>query len=336
MNNKIQLLLALLLLLIVASCQHNPYLKGDEDKNINITFQRFENELHRLNIENLDSKKQSLQQKYGEFFAVYNQGIVRLGTPESPNYNKALMRFLNDTIYTTVYDTVSYYYPDMHTEEVKLTAAFRNYNRVFPERQIPQCYTHISGFNTPIVVGDSILSVSLENYLGEDHVFYEKLGTYTYLLPHRNRENIAADAMRGWLVSEFPSTHRKTNLLNNLIQEGKLLFLQQVIMPKEDSHRIIALTQEDYLWCVKNEMALWKFMIEKKHLFSTKQTVIAKYIQDGPFFNFWGNGSSPLVGKYVGWQIINSYMAKNKDVSIEELLKNNNAQDILENSGYRP
>ncbi|MDA3854590.1 MAG: hypothetical protein PF444_10190 [Bacteroidales bacterium] len=335
MNNKKHLLFALLLLLM-SSCQNDSYLKGKEDKNINITFHRFEQELNTLNEKNVENEKYLLQHKYGEFFNMYNKGVVRLGDPTSPNYNANLIHFINDSIYKTVYDSVHYYFPSMKVEETKLTAAFRNYNRMFPERQIPQCYTHISGFNTPIVVGDSILSISLENYLGAEHVFYKKLGTYTYLLPRKNRENLATDAMRGWLVSEFPNPFRQDNLLNNIIQEGKILFIQQVLMPEEAPHLILGLTQENYMWCEKNELSLWQFMIEKQHLFSKKQTIIAKYLQNGPFFNFFGRGSSPLVGKYIGWKIVSSYMAKNKDISIEELLKNTNGQEILEHSGYKP
>lgn len=335
MKNKEHLIVALLVLLL-SSCQNNSYLKGKEDKNLNITFQRFDQDLNNLNEQNIETEKIVLHKKYGEFFNIYNKGVIRLGDPLSTNYNRYLMHFLNDSIYRTVYDSVQYYFPSMKVEEAELTEGFRNYKRMFPNRIIPQCYTHISGFNTPIVVGDSILSVSLENYLGADHVFYKKLGTYTYLLPRKNRENLVSDAMRGWLVSEFPSPSRQDNLLNSIIQEGKILFIQQILMPQEAPHLIIGLTEDNYKWCEKNELSLWQFMIEKQHLFSKQQTIIAKYLQEGPFFNFFGKGSSPLVGKYIGWKIVTSYMDKNNNISIEELLQNTNGQEILEHSGYKP
>lgn len=318
------------------SCNQNPYLKGKPDKELSITFQRFEKDLDALNTHSIDNDKYLLQEEYGEFFSIYNQGIVQLGNYQSLDYNTRTLHFLSDSIYSAIFDTVAFYFPDLENEEMKLTEAFRNYKMMFPNRQIPQCYTHISGFNTPVVVGDSILSISLENYLGAEHPFYKKLGTYTYLLPRKNRENISTDAVRGWLVSEFPSNASQKSLLNSIIQEGKLLFIQQLLMPEETPHLIIGLTPEQYTWCEHNEMAVWRFMIEKQHLFSKEQTTIGKYLQNGPFFNFFGQGSSPLVGKYIGWQVVSSYMKNNKDISIEDLLSNNDGQEILASSGYKP
>lgn len=324
------------LLLVLFSCQNSPHLKGRVDKNLHISFMRFEKELDVINKENIENEKFFLAQKYGEFFTIYNHGVLRLGNFQSQSYDRNIIRFLSDTIYREVYDSVALHYPELLVEEQKLTDAFRNYKLIFPERQIPQCYTHISGFNTPIVVGDSVLSVSLESYLGADHIFYKRLGTYTYLLPRKDRKNISIDAMRGWLVSEFPNNMDKEHLLDLIIQEGKILYLLEVLMPKEKPNLIIGITPEQYTWCQKNEEALWRFMIEKQHLFSISQTTIAKYVQNGPFFNFFGKGSSPLVGKYVGWQIVNSYMASNKDVSIDDLINNTNGQEILEASKYKP
>ena len=328
--------LLLISFFFLLSCNENPYLKGKPDQTLNITFQRFEKELNTVNPENINQDKVLLQEKYGEFFNIYNEGIIRLGNYQSEDYNAHLLHFLDDSIYNSIYDSVAHDFTDLKTEEIQLSKAFRNYKLLFPERQIPQCYTHISGFNTPIVVGDSILSISLENYLGEEHVFYKKLGTYTYLLPHKNREHLAVDAMRGWLVSEFPDRSVKNHLLNTIIYEGKLLFIQQLLMPEEEASLILNLTPEQYTWCEENEMSVWRFMIEKQHLFSKEKTTIAKYIQDGPFFNFYGQGSSPLVGKYIGWQIVNAYMEKNKDLSVDDLLNTIDGQAILASSGYRP
>jgi len=318
------------------SCQENRYFKTDEDKSLTISFKRFDQAVDQLRDADIEVEKYKLKEKYGEFFDIYNQGVIRMGNITDPNYNESLKHFLNDSIYQLVYDTVQVHYPNLKREEEQLTQAFRNYHRIFPERQIPQCYTHISGFNEPIVVGDSILAISLENFLGQDHIFYKNLGTYNYLLSRKNNDYLAVDAMRGWIESEFPYGNAQSNLLNTIVKEGKYLFIQQLVMPETPPHQIVGITEEQYKWCLKNELNLWSFVIEKQHLFSKHQLTISKYIQNGPFFNFFGSGSSPMVGKYLGWQIVSSYMENNKDVTIEELLKTTDGQEILEHSGYRP
>lgn len=334
---KKQLIFVVLAFGFLFSCKDkNRYFQGEKDNNIVISFQRFEPELNAIKESNIEEKKALLAKKYGEFYQIYNKGILRIGEAQDSDYNAQLLHFLNDSIYKMVYDTVEQHFPNMDVEEKKLTAAFKKYNRIFPDRQIPQCYTHISGFNTPIVVGDSILSISLENYLGNKHNFYKRLGCYNYLLENKNPQNIASDAIRGWLISEFPRNVETNDLLNNMIQEGKIIFLQHIIMPKEPLSRIIGLSERQYTWCEKNELSVWQFTIEKQYLFSKQQRIIAKYLQNAPFFNFYGIGSSPMIGKYIGWQIVNSYMNKNKDVTIDDLIRNISGQKILEASGYKP
>lgn len=334
--SKNSFILVVGLLLTLLSCKENRYLRGEKDKSIQVQFHRFEQDFNALKRQDINEQKNKLATNCPSFFEIYNQGVIRLGAYKSPNYNAKTLQFLNDSIYMMVFDTVSYYFQDLSEEEKKLTEAFRNYHLLFPERQIPAFYTHISGFNEPIVVGDSILSISLENYLGENHLFYKNLGTYTYMLPKKNRENLPVDAVRGWLMSEFPYDDVQTSLLNNMIHEGKLLFIQSVIMPQEEAYRLLGLTPQQYEWCEINEKQLWTFAIEKQHLYSKHQLTIAKYMQDGPFFNFYGSGSSPLVGKYLGWKIVSSYMKNNKNQSINTLMTNKNGQNILQTSGYRP
>ncbi len=331
-----QLIYLLLALVFMSSCKDTGcrYFTGKENKSINISFQRFDRELNQINTSNIDKEKQVLNQKYPEFFEIYNRGIMRFGSYNTPYYNAHMLDFLNDSTYLEIYDTVQVHYPNLDIEEQELTKAFRRYNRIFTERQIPCCYTHISGFNTPLVVGDSILSISLDNYLGCDHEFYKRLRLYTYLLPNKNRQNIVSDAMRAWLVSEFPSNNK--TLLDNMVAEGKIVFLLHLTLPEEAPHLILGLTPEQFSWLDQHELEVWKFAIENKHLFSTNQLTISKYLQAGPFFNFFGQGSSPMVGRYIGWHIVSDYMKSNKDVTIEELLQNTNGQKILEASGYKP
>lgn len=324
------------IILSFTACQNNRHLTGELSQDINVSFERFERDFQHINDPNTTCDKLCMFKKYDEFFHIYNEGILHIGNMNNPNYDIQTNHFLNDSIYLMVYDTVAHYFPSLETEEAQLTKVFQNYNRVFNERTIPRFITHISGFNEAIVVSDSVLSVSLENYLGEEHIFYQNLGIHNYQRPHKNRENLVVDAVRGWISSDFPETSAENNLLGQIIHEGKILYIMQTLMPKTPEYAIIGLSPDQYHWCEQNEGQLWSFMITQKHLFSNLQLIIAKYVNDGPFFNFWGEGSSPLVGKYIGWKIVSEYMDSNKDTSIDELLRNTNSQNILQKSSYKP
>lgn len=323
-------------LIIASSCQQKKaYFNTNKMEHLDMKFTRFEREFNGLKKGDIEEQKQALSKRYPIFYTVYNQGVIRIGAAEDERYNFYTKKFLSDSIYLEVYDTVMVHFPDMKAYEKAFSTAFSRYHAAFPHHQIPAIYTHISGFNEPIVVADSTLSISLENYLGPEHVFYKRLGTYTYQLKHKNEKHLVGDAMRGWLASEWDIAAQST-LLDHMIHEGKILFILEQIVPDAKIEDLIGISTEQYEWCERYTSENWAFMIEKKHLFSNRNSVISKYIQDGPFFNFVGAGSSPMIGKHIGWKIVSSYMQNHPQMSLEELLKNKDSQSILEKSKFKP
>ena len=323
-------------LIISSSCKHdNRYIDARDLKEINLKIQRFDKDFNKLKTSEVDSYKKELKEQYPIFFPVYNQGVIRIGDANDTNYNNYAKKFLYDSIYIEVYDTVMQHFQSLKNYEKDFSAAFSRYHALFPKQEIPHIYAHVSGFNEAIVVADSTISISLDNYLGENHVFYKRLGIYQYQLKHKNPSHLVSDAMRGWLSSEW-EVSTLSNLLDRIIYEGKILFILEQILPDTPINQLIGISKEQLEWCKRYEANTWKFMIEKKHLFSNRNSVISKYLQDGPFFNYVGSGSSPMVGKYIGWKIVKSYMKANTQISIMDLINKTSAQEILEESKYRP
>jgi hypothetical protein len=60
------------------------------------------------------------------------------------------------------------------------------------------------------------------------------------------------------------------------------------------------------------------------------------YLNEAPFTAPVSQDSPGRVGTWVGWQIVKSYMDKNKNVSLQQLVSENNYQQLLEKSDYRP
>jgi hypothetical protein len=61
-----------------------------------------------------------------------------------------------------------------------------------------------------------------------------------------------------------------------------------------------------------------------------------KYTSDGPFTSVLSKQAPARIGHWVGWQIIRQYMNNNPDVSLEQLMQENDAQAILKKSKYKP
>jgi uncharacterized protein YjaZ len=62
------------------------------------------------------------------------------------------------------------------------------------------------------------------------------------------------------------------------------------------------------------------------------------FTNDGPFTTAkdFGNGTAPRIGSYIGWRIVKQYMEKNPKITLAQLLKLVDADDILTKSKYKP
>ena len=77
-------------------------------------------------------------------------------------------------------------------------------------------------------------------------------------------------------------------------------------------------------------------VIEQKHLFSSDLFLIRKYVNDAPFTAPLSQDSPGRAGAWIGWQIVRSYMERNPSVTLPELMRTNDYERLLEQSGYRP
>jgi hypothetical protein len=299
-----------------------------------VEIQRFDIDFFKTDTNNVARSLAGLREKYGNFTDLYLTGIIgNLFT----NENEVTREFLTHPAYRKFYSDVETTFTDVTDLEKDLTTAFSYIKHYFPDIEIPQVYTHVSGFGDIIVVTDSILSISLDYYLGSDYQNYQYVdGIHSYMTQNMYRKKIPSDAIFWWLTTEFPDFIEVPQLLDNIIYYGKIMYLTEVAFPKEKKETLMGYTTKQWDWVKANEAQMWNYIMENKHLFSTETLVTAKYINPAPFTSFFPNDSPGRTGIWIGWQIIRSYMDKNKDVTLPELMNNHDAQNILEKSGYRP
>lgn len=332
----------IMLILFVAlgslwGCKKESRFKTDpKDSLLTMESHRFDQALQSMDTTKMTEEIMRLASLYPSFYKLYCQRIIRVGLPNDKQHSFFLKHFLSDTIYQEVYDTVQLHFRDLTGVETDLVNGLKRYNLLFPEKSIPQIFYHISGFNEAIVVGDKILSISLENYLGENHPFYEWLGVYQYKKVQKIPERIARDALLGWITTEFEQNTQHNMLIDEMIYQGKLIFLLEQLLPNIPDNILLGQTEQHYRWCEANEANIWTAMIEWKHLFSKDRLTIKKHIDDAPFNNFFGEGSAAKSGVYMGWRIVSAYMDNNKDLTLQDLFNAESGQMILQMSGYKP
>ncbi|HEY0030682.1 MAG TPA: hypothetical protein VGC65_07985 [Bacteroidia bacterium] len=323
--------------LFLTSCGNDPLDVDVSDVSIKeITIDRLEQDLFGMDTTNIKPATEKLVAKYGKFYSTFVSVILNNGGLRDSSYAFRIKSFISDFYMKKAFLDVQKTYPD--TEELKkgLTKAYERFNYHFPDKALPKPVTMISGFNYSVVVVDSTIAIGMETYLGSNSEFYTALAVPRYKSMFMNRENMVPDAIRQWMLTEFPNTMQKHDFLSEIIYMGRIMYLADALLPgTPDSLKIqYSALQMDY--CQQNEFNVWSYFAAQKLLYTTDQAEIMKYTSDGPFTSALSKEAPSRIGHWMGWQIVRQYMKNNPDVTMKDLMNEVDAQKILTKSKYKP
>lgn len=298
-----------------------------------IPINRFDKDLFRL-IETGDTSLQSkLIERYPAMLDILGKGVLNIQSPATPDFFEKLRAFYSEPTLESLYRSTISQYDSVADIEQELGQAFAYLTAHFPAMRLPAVYMHVSGFNQNVLVGDSLLSISIDKYMGKDFALYQDF-FYDSQKERMQRANVVPDYLAGWLMAEYPFAGKENVLLDRMLYEGKIKYLVSQALGRSDAAEIIGYSRQAYNWCKKNEGEIWKAIIERKHLYTPDLQMTNQYFEDLPSI-FPGNEAPGNIGTWMGWQLINQYMSETK-VSPEALMRNNDAQAILTASKYKP
>lgn len=303
--------------------------------NFDIKIERFDSAFWNIDTTNIVDEFNKMQTLYPDILPIYTEKIILFGSPNSQITHNTYKLFRKDTAVQQLYNDALTIYKNMSDIEQDLTTAFRRAQYFIPRFATPKVYCHVSGLNQSMIVGETFISLSIDNYLGEDYPLYEKIGIYKYQRTNMRKEKVASDYISAWLSSEF-SNNIANNLLSDMIHHGKILYTVSVLLPKTPEYVIMGYTKKQWAWAKENESKMWNTLIASKALYTTNMIEKSRYINDGPFTLPFTQESPGRAGVYIGWQIVKSYMRHNPEISIQQLLQQPDAQVILNNSNYKP
>ena len=329
-------IIIIVLCTILLSCGNNPLDIDVSDVKIDLTVKRFDQDLFKFTSDITPKDVQELQTKYGVFFHDFAESVINIGPIENPNINYQLNSFAKDSYINEIKIDVSKNYSDFSPYQNELENAFKHYKHYFPKKNIPIVITYISGFNYAITTDESYLGIGLDMFLGSNYDAYTQLGLPQYKTAFMSKDDLVIGAMLGWISTEFELKEKNANLLAEMIHQGKIIYLLDALMPTIPNTIKMSYNENQLKWCDNNEEQVWFYFIDNDLLFTKEPTEIIKYMGEAPFIQGFPEGSPGRIGHWVGWQIVKAYMEKNPTVSIEKLMLNDNAQQILNESKYKP
>ena len=323
-------------ILVLVGCNNDPLDVDTSHLKPNLTFKRLDQDLFKLNPAAGKTNIKQLREKYGEFLNAYSEGVLRLGKPQSENYPYAVAQFITDESMKTLYTDVQDEFPDISNLEDSFEDAFSRYMYHFPDSTIPEIVFHISAINFAVVATPKTLAVGLDMFLGSDYPVYPMVGLPQYLIKNMKREQVVPQAIKGWVQSMYETEATRNSLLDHMIFEGKLLYAMDALLRSTPDSVKIGFTSQEMNWCTTYEARVWAHIIEEELLYDTEYMTINKWINQAPFVAGIPKDSPGRLGQWIGHQIVRNYMKNNPETSLTGLMTNENAQEILTQSKYKP
>ncbi|WP_143525020.1 gliding motility lipoprotein GldB [Labilibacter marinus] len=339
MQNIMKLKYVVIILVLVLgaiSCKDKTMHPEVSHINVELSVVPIYQEIHGMDTMKVEEEIKPILEKHPAFMQAYAHKIVKLGDPALPDFSKRLYDFVTYPANKDIFTKSKEVFPDFNDFEQELEEGFKHYKYYFPEATIPEIYLMISGFSQSIAVDSLWLGVSVEKYLGQDCEFYEWLDIYQYLRIGMVKEKMAPDVLRAIALTNYPNHPKVEDLINNMVYQGKMRYFVHRMFPDIKDTLLFDYTAEQMLWCNNHEPDMWASLVEWKHLFKEDRMMIQKYTGDAPFTSNFGNNSAPRAGEFIGYKIVESYMKKNEEVTLKQLMQETDGRKILAASNYRP
>jgi len=310
--NYIKKILIILFFFNVVSCEE---IVLENEKSV---IERFEKQFYNSNPEDINK----LKIKYPYFFPE--------SFPDSVWTNR-----LKDPIQQEIFNEIMKKYESVEFLELELFKFFKKHKDIdnkFVKPKVISVNTDVD-YRNKIILADTLLLIGLDNYLGSNHHFYD--GLPLFIREDLTNRNIMSDIAEQFAINLIPRIEFYT-FLDKIIYYGKILYYKDLSLDIEDRIKI-GYSEEKIKWAEQNEYFVWTYFVENDILFSPDNNLINQFINDAPFSRFYleiDNVSSEMIGKYIGWQIVKSYM-NNNNVSLTQMIKNT-PSDIYNNSKYKP
>lgn len=268
---------------------------------------------------------------------LYFDKLLQLGRIENEDYLESAVLFFRDKAIRSLKDSIDLIYTDFDAPIEQVEESLRYFKYYFPDRKVPQLFTGVTEFGpAAFTMEEEAVGISLDMYLGPDFVYYPGLGFHQYQLRNFKPAFLPANTLKAIYNAQFPFNKEPHNLLDQMIYNGKILYLLDITLHDTKDYVKISYDPEQIEWAKENEGRIYGFFIEQELLYETKSIKFNKYVNEGPTSSGMPNESPGNTGSWLGWQIVRSFMKNNPEVSPTKLMELEDGQMILSRSRYKP
>lgn len=311
-------------LLLLTSCQNTESL--DTSKiNVSIDIQRFDEAMMKLQTK--DQIKDFLLKNT----AFVNQFYQT--TPEDTALINRLELIATNPDTRAFYEDTKKSFGNLDDLKKQLEIAFKHIKYYYPDFKEPQIITTFTALDLELMVANNMIVIPLETFLGPKAKYRPQYPQY--LLQRFDKPYIVPSILT-ILSKKYnaidPNDH---TLLGDMIYYGKSYEFTRAMLPDVADSLVVAYADSNMTKTWVSQDLVWGYFIDNKLLYETNDRIKDKYLGDRPVVFEIGNECPGRIAQWLGWRIVTKYRTENPTISLIDLMKNPNAQDIFEKSKYK-
>ena len=158
------------------------------------------------------SALQQMNTAYPQQTRTLIEDVLKIGQVNEPEINVKFLNFYQDTTLQTLIASVEQQYANIDDIDQELSEAFSRLQEMLPDMLVPTVYAQIGSLDQSIIVGNGMLGISLDKYLGSDYPLYLRQD-YGYTESQRQmmtRQFIVPDCVGFYLLSLYPMPHDRS------------------------------------------------------------------------------------------------------------------------------
>ncbi|WP_226389713.1 gliding motility lipoprotein GldB [Penaeicola halotolerans] len=241
----------------------------------------------------------------------------------------------SDPYMDTLFQEVNRVYPNLDQLEDELTLAFQHVKYYFPDFQVPEVYTFVTGFGSDLYLDEEILVIGLDYFLGPGAKY--KVPN----LPEYMASRYAAPYIVPMIMQALSQRYNQVDpaqetLLAEMIFYGKAYHFTKAMIPCTPDSLIIGYTDQQVADVVVNEELIWSYFVENQLIFSDNPTEITKFVGERPGTFEISPECPGRIGRWLGWNIVDQYVLNEEAFEVSDVMAESDAEKIFRLSKYRP
>jgi hypothetical protein len=249
---------------------------------------------------------------------------------------RELFRIIKNPYTDTLLMETEAYFGDMKDLEEEFSRAFSYIKLYYPEFEAPRITTMVTGFGSAeMYVDQNEIIIGLDYYLGPQGK-YRPQGIPEYILRRYDKPYIVPATVLLYadrFLREDPSDN---TMAADMIYYGKKFLFAKNMMPCAPDSVIVWYDGEELANVEENRHLLWYHFLENELVYETNHTIKQKYLDERPNVYEIGNKCPGRIGAWIGWDIMKTYQEGHEDISLQEILANPDAKQLLNDAKYNP